>query len=165
MSTVGRQKRAALPRPPEGGAGRRSVLPGLRWPKIKIHPWVCMNSWSCTPSLSSDPSLQPLSSGHSGVINDGTFNFTERDMSAQPPSVRDVSLETKSCRNSEHEYFPQLVCSRMSNRWPRKSWRSAGLISKFQATIISAGKGLMPTCQWKTSWFNHVRTFFPRLHP
>ena len=64
-------------------------------------------------------------------------------MSAQPPSVRDVFSETKSCRNSEHEYFPQLVCSRMSNRWPRKSRRSVGLISKFQATIISSGKGLM----------------------
>ena len=64
-------------------------------------------------------------------------------MSAQPPSVRDVSSETKSCRNSEHEYFPQLVCSRMSNRWPRKSRRSLGLISKYQATIISSGKGLM----------------------
>jgi len=135
--------------PPEGGAGRLSVLPGLRWAN-KIHPWVCMNSWSCTPSLSSDPSLQPLSSGHSGVINDGTFNFTERDMSAQPPSVRNVSLETKSCRNSEHEYFPQLVCSRMSNRWPRKSRRSVGLISKFQVTIISSGKGLCYV-PWKTA--------------
>ena len=65
-----------------------------------------MNSWSCTPSINQTRPCSRWLSGHSGVWIERTFNFTEPEMLAQFPSVRNVFLETESCRNSEHEYLP-----------------------------------------------------------
>ena len=50
----------AGPRVAEGGTGR-SVLPGLKWPKLKVHPWVVLELMVLhSHLLLVDPLLQPV---------------------------------------------------------------------------------------------------------